>query len=116
MPMRLTPADIRALCAHDEEVFVIGAGPPGLTAAYCLTKQGAPDVVIENDPVYVGGISRTVRYKDFLFDVGGDRFFSKSKEVVEAPTGLAAALVVVFLIIRRAGLLPARICSAPQWT
>ena len=40
-------------------------------------------IVIEKDPVYVGGISRTVRYKDFLFDVGGHRFFSKSKEVVD---------------------------------
>ena len=39
--------------------------------------------MIEKDPVYVGGISRTVRYKDFLFDIGGHRFFSKAKEVVD---------------------------------
>ena len=32
---------------------------------------------------YVGGISRTVRYGDYLFDIGGHRFFSKSKEVVD---------------------------------
>jgi len=37
----------------------------------------------KKDPAYVGGISRTVRYKDFLFDIGGHRFFSKSKEVVD---------------------------------
>jgi protoporphyrinogen oxidase len=66
----------------DFEVLVIGAGPAGLTAAYCLTKQMPSVAVIEKDPVYVGGISRTVRYKDFLFDIGGHRFFSKSKEVV----------------------------------
>src|SRR5690349_5965311 len=65
------------------EVFVIGAGPAGLTAAYCLTKETPSVLVIEKDPVYVGGISRTVRYKDFLFDIGGHRFFSKSKEVVD---------------------------------
>jgi protoporphyrinogen oxidase len=65
------------------DVFVIGAGPAGLTAAYCLSKEGSSVLVIEKDPVYVGGISRTVRYKDFLFDVGGHRFFSKSKEVVD---------------------------------
>src|SRR5204863_775099 len=35
------------------------------------------------DPTYVGGISRTASYKDFLFDIGGHRFFSKSKEVVD---------------------------------
>ncbi len=65
------------------EVFVIGAGPAGLTAAYLLTKAGVPTTVIEADPVYVGGISRTVNYKDFLFDIGGHRFFSKSNEVVD---------------------------------
>lgn len=63
-------------------VFVIGAGPAGLTASYLLTKAGVPTTVIEADPIYVGGISRTVNYKGFLFDIGGHRFFSKSKEVV----------------------------------
>ncbi len=65
------------------DVFVIGAGPAGLTAAYLLTKQGISTTVIEADPTYVGGISRTASYKDFLFDIGGHRFFSKSKEVVD---------------------------------
>src|SRR5271170_2169985 len=66
----------------DAEVLVIGAGPAGLTAAYCLTKEGRSVLMIERDPVYVGGISRTVDYKGFLFDIGGHRFFSKSREVV----------------------------------
>ncbi len=65
------------------EVFVVGAGPAGLTASYLLTKQGISTTVIEADPVYVGGISRTANYKNFLFDIGGHRFFSKSKEVVD---------------------------------
>lgn len=67
----------------DAEVFVIGGGPAGLTAAYCLTKATPSVLVIEKDPVYVGGISRTVKYNGFLFDIGGHRFFSKSKEVVD---------------------------------
>ncbi|HVU41648.1 MAG TPA: FAD-dependent oxidoreductase, partial [Xanthobacteraceae bacterium] len=66
----------------ETDVFVIGAGPAGLTAGYCLAKEGRSVVIIERDPVYVGGISRTVDYKGFLFDIGGHRFFSKSKEVV----------------------------------
>jgi len=57
------------------DVFVIGAGPAGLTAAYHLSKEGRSVLVIEKDPLYVGGISRTVRYKEFLFDIGGHRFF-----------------------------------------
>ena len=67
----------------DAEVLVIGAGPAGLTAAYCLTKETRSVLVIEKDPVHVGGMSRTVRYKDYLFDVGGHRFFSKSQEIVD---------------------------------
>ena len=65
------------------DVFIIGAGPSGLTASYLLTKQGISATVIEADPVYVGGISRTANYKDFHFDIGGHRFFSKSREVVD---------------------------------
>src|SRR2546421_1979997 len=61
-------------------VFVVGAGPAGLTAAYCLTKQDPSVIVIEKDPLYVGGISRTVEYNGFMFDIGGHRFFSKTKE------------------------------------
>ena len=65
------------------ENLVIGAGPAGLTAAYCLAKAGAGVLVLEQDCRYVGGISRTVNYKGFLFDIGGHRFFSKSSEVVQ---------------------------------
>jgi protoporphyrinogen oxidase len=65
----------------DIDVLIIGAGPAGLTAGYLLTKAGKTVAIIERDPVYVGGISRTVHYKDFSFDIGGHRFFSKAKEV-----------------------------------
>ena len=64
------------------DVAIIGAGPAGLTAAYLLSKQGLSVTVIEKDPVYVGGISRTVEHNGFRFDIGGHRFFSKSQEVV----------------------------------
>jgi protoporphyrinogen oxidase len=69
--------------AQETDVLIVGAGPAGLTAAYLLTKAGKRVSVIEKDPVYVGGISRTVRYKGFHFDIGGHRFFSKSREVVD---------------------------------
>ncbi len=65
------------------EIGVIGAGPAGLTAAYLLSGAGLDVSVWEADPRYVGGISRTEVYKGFRFDIGGHRFFSKSREVEE---------------------------------
>ena len=71
------------------KAVIAGAGPAGLTAAYELSKQKAPVVVLEGDPEYVGGISRTVNYKGFRFDIGGHRFFSKSREVEDLWTEIA---------------------------
>ena len=60
--------------------LIIGAGPAGLTAGYELAKKGFKVIVLERDDI-VGGISRTIKYKGFRFDIGGHRFFSKNKEV-----------------------------------
>lgn len=65
---------------NQKKVVIIGAGPAGLTAAYELCKEGVESVVLEKDTV-VGGISRTVNYKGYLFDIGGHRFFTKVKAV-----------------------------------
>ena len=61
---------------------ILGGGPAGLSAAYELARQGFTPLVLETDEV-VGGLARTVSYKDFLFDIGGHRFFTKSLEVQE---------------------------------
>ncbi len=73
------------------KAVIVGAGPAGLTAAYQLSKQNVTVLVLESDPTYVGGISRTVNYKGFHFDIGGHRFFSKSREVEELWTEIAGA-------------------------
>lgn len=62
------------------KVVIIGGGPAGLTAAYKLSQSPTSSVVLEKDPV-VGGISRTVDYKGYHFDIGGHRFFTKVKAV-----------------------------------
>ncbi|WP_427966342.1 NAD(P)/FAD-dependent oxidoreductase [Altererythrobacter sp.] len=69
--------------AIDVDVVIIGAGPAGLTAGYLLTKQGKTVAIVEKDDTYVGGISRTVEYEGYRFDIGGHRFFSKSQQVVD---------------------------------
>ncbi|WP_372730247.1 NAD(P)/FAD-dependent oxidoreductase [Novosphingobium sp.] len=65
------------------DVAIIGAGPAGLTAGYLLTRRGFSVAIIEKDQTYVGGISRTVEHEGYRFDIGGHRFFSKSKQVVD---------------------------------
>ena len=67
---------------NNKKVVIIGAGPAGLTAAYQLCKEKVKSVILEKDDV-VGGISRTVNYKGYLFDIGGHRFFTKVKVVDE---------------------------------
>lgn len=58
------------------QTVIIGGGPAGLTAAYELVKAGIPCVLLEKAPD-VGGISRTVSYKGYHFDIGGHRFYTK---------------------------------------
>jgi protoporphyrinogen oxidase len=62
------------------KVIIAGAGPAGLTAAYEACKNELNAVVFEKEGE-VGGISKTVDYNDYLFDVGGHRFFTKYEEV-----------------------------------
>lgn len=67
---------------QSRKFVVIGAGPAGLTAAHALTKRQFRPVVVEKGSI-VGGLACTQKYKDFRFDMGGHRFFTKSKEVNE---------------------------------
>jgi protoporphyrinogen oxidase len=64
----------------NKKVVVIGGGPAGLTASYKLSKAGVESVILEKEQT-VGGISRTTNYKEYYFDIGGHRFFTKIKEV-----------------------------------
>lgn len=66
-----------------KRAVIIGAGPAGLTAAYELLKRTQiRPLVIERDPTYVGGISKTVNFHGNRIDLGGHRFFSKSDRVM----------------------------------
>lgn len=77
--------------------IIAGAGPAGLTAAYELLKrtdlpagrQGLPTgqagvhpIVLEATDA-IGGIAQTFNYKGNRIDIGGHRFFSKSKRVMD---------------------------------
>ena len=64
-----------------QTLLVVGAGPAGLTAAFEAQRQGWRVTVLEKDPRYVGGISRTVEHQGYRFDIGGHRFFSKNDDI-----------------------------------
>lgn len=65
-----------------KKAIIIGAGPAGLTAGYeFLEKTDIHPIILEATDA-IGGISQTVNYKGNRMDIGGHRFFSKNKEVM----------------------------------
>ncbi|MFW2487153.1 NAD(P)/FAD-dependent oxidoreductase [Clostridium chromiireducens] len=65
-----------------EKVIIVGAGPAGLTAAYQLLKNTEVKPIIIEESEFIGGISRTAVYNDNRMDLGGHRFFTKNKQVM----------------------------------
>lgn len=63
-------------------IYILGAGPAGLAAAYQLTKQGQSVVVIERDSK-VGGLAKSIEYQGFILDYGPHRFFTKVAPVLK---------------------------------
>lgn len=66
-----------------KNAIVIGAGPAGLTAAYELLKETEVTPTVLEATDVIGGISQTVKYHGNRMDIGGHRFFSKNKEVMD---------------------------------
>lgn len=63
--------------------LIIGAGPAGLTAAYeLLDKTDIKPIVFEMSGD-IGGLSKTVVYRGNRMDIGGHRFFSKSRRITD---------------------------------
>lgn len=61
-------------------VVIVGAGVAGLTTALLLQEAGAEVVVIEKLS-QVGGLARSYKYDDFIFDVGPHRFHTENPNV-----------------------------------
>ena len=63
-------------------IYILGAGPAGLAAAYTLTQQGQSVVVVERDS-RVGGLAKSIEYDGFILDFGPHRFFTKIAPVLK---------------------------------
>ncbi len=67
-----------------QKILIIGAGPAGLAAAYEFLQQNKlNDYTIEiyEQDNQVGGISKTLEYQGYRFDLGGHRFYTTFQEI-----------------------------------
>ncbi len=62
--------------------LILGAGPAGLACAHELCANGIQPLVMDKNE-QAGGLCRTLEFEGSLFDIGGHRFISKSREVNE---------------------------------
>lgn len=63
------------------KVIFLGGGPASLAGGLELARKGYLVTILERED-RIGGISKTINFKGYRFDVGGHRFFSKSAEVM----------------------------------
>lgn len=67
---------------NPKPIYILGAGPAGLAAAYTLAKLNYPIVVVDRDR-QVGGLAKSINYKGFILDYGPHRFYTKLAPVIE---------------------------------
>jgi protoporphyrinogen oxidase len=62
------------------DAVILGSGPSGLTAAYCLAKQGARAVIVERGE-QVGGLMRGIQRGGFALDLGRKDMHARFPEI-----------------------------------
>ncbi len=65
---------------NEKEIVILGGGLAGLSAGSVLSGAGRSLMLLESEPD-VGGLSKTVTYNGFRFDLGGHRFITKKKKI-----------------------------------
>ncbi|MCX2929944.1 NAD(P)/FAD-dependent oxidoreductase [Mycobacterium sp. CVI_P3] len=78
----MTATERRAVPADAGPVFIVGAGPSGLTAAYRLREQGIPTVILEKRD-RTGGMIHTHREQGYLMEEGATILPSAYEPVVK---------------------------------
>jgi protoporphyrinogen oxidase len=68
-----------------EQILIIWAGPAGLTLWFELLSRASDkyEVIIIEKDIIVWGLAQTYNHKGNRIDIGGHRFFSKNKRVMD---------------------------------
>ena len=69
------------------DVLILGGGPAGLGAAWELAEAGARALVVEREED-TGGLCRTHARGDYRFDMGGHRFITADRELLDRVVAL----------------------------
>lgn len=64
-----------------KRALIIGAGPAGLTAGYELLKKHKFSVEIIEKENQIGGLAKTVDYKNYKYDIGPHHYITESKKI-----------------------------------
>lgn len=67
---------------NEPDFLVVGAGVAGLSFARTVLDEGRSAVIVERND-HTGGLARSYRYGDYLFDVGPKRFHTEDQEVLD---------------------------------
>lgn len=67
---------------RSKPVFILGAGPAGLSMAYYLHKKGIPFKVVEGSDSY-GGNAKTFEFNGHRYDSGAHRFHDKIDDITQ---------------------------------
>jgi protoporphyrinogen oxidase len=75
-----------------DRVVILGAGLAGLSAAYILSKEKRPVIVVEKE-AGPGGLCRTFEFKGYQFDIGPHIFFHRNDEIASMLYDLAPGMI-----------------------
>ena len=70
-----------------KKIVILGAGITGLSAGWKLSEKGFDVTIIEKEN-QIGGLAKTIKFKNNFVDIGPHSFFSEDKEIFDAVKNL----------------------------
>ena len=65
------------------KIVIIGAGITGLTIAHFLSQRSDFDITILEKENQIGGLAKTIKFDDLIFDSGPHRFHTKNTKILK---------------------------------